>query len=43
MRDLLACLDTFFAHVRGLGDGFGTLTGLAAEIKTGPVLETRAL
>ena len=43
VRDLLACLDTFFAHVRALGDGFGTLTGLAAEIKAGPTLETRPL
>ncbi len=43
VRDLLDCLDTFFAYVRGQGDGFATLGGLADTILAGPPPEERSL
>jgi hypothetical protein len=41
--DLHATLDAFFTFVNSLGDGFGTLSGLATEIAAGPPLPTRPL
>jgi hypothetical protein len=43
IADLLASLDTFFTHVRRLGDGFATLGQLAAEVTAGAPLATRSL
>ena len=36
VRDLLGCLDRFFAHVRACGEEFATLGGLATEVLAGP-------
>jgi hypothetical protein len=43
VRDLLTCLDTFFTHVRRLGDGFATLSRLAADVTAGPPPAARSL
>jgi len=41
VADLLATLDAFFAHVRRVGDDFGTLGELAEDIIAGPPPPTR--
>ena len=43
ITDLLACLDTFFSHVRRLGDGFATLGQLAEDVTASPPLATRSV